>query len=276
MIPIRIQHLGFLCKSETRVLSCVESRTRTQLFPKTSNIFDGPFYCWKHLCWLHPWLLGLPRLFFVFHPRTPSGRVAMAFGICWFLAWLFLLVGIVLSTFASLDRAGRVGYCIRDIAVRRPDAENSQGHNTGTPSIIPIRIQHLNVHRSFFARQDFRHQLPRNWPQAQTHHRVARRDAQIRVTGSPPHIRQSVGRAGTQPAPGFDAFKILRLELRIILRHRATMPRTRAGLMSSFSPAISIVPPMRNDVPIGVTATRASQKMAQICGNCLGLGSVRL
>ena len=54
------------------------------------------------------------------------------------------------------------------------------------------------------------------------------------------------------------------------------MPRTRTGLMSSFRPAISIVPPKRSAPPIGVTATRASVRIAQIGGNCRGCGSVRL
>ena len=54
------------------------------------------------------------------------------------------------------------------------------------------------------------------------------------------------------------------------------MPRTRAGLMSSFIPDISIVPPTRNAPPMGVTATRASVKMEQMRGSCLGFGSVRL
>ena len=37
-----------------------------------------------------------------------------------------------------------------------------------------------------------------------------------------------------------------------------TIPRTRTGLMSSLSPAISMVPPKRRVPPIGVIATRAS------------------
>ena len=48
------------------------------------------------------------------------------------------------------------------------------------------------------------------------------------------------------------------------------------GLSSSFKPPISIVPPKRRLPSIGVTATRASVKMEQICGNWRGFGSVRL
>ena len=54
------------------------------------------------------------------------------------------------------------------------------------------------------------------------------------------------------------------------------MPRTRTGLMSSLSPAISIVPAKRSAPPIGVTATRASVRIAQMAGNCRGFASVRL
>jgi hypothetical protein len=44
--------------------------------------------------------------------------------------------------------------------------------------------------------------------------------------------------------------------------------------MASLRPAISIVPPKRNAPSIGVTATRASLKMAQRSGTCRGFGSV--
>ena len=46
--------------------------------------------------------------------------------------------------------------------------------------------------------------------------------------------------------------------------------------MSSFRPAISIVPPKRSAPPIGVTATRASVRIAQMRGSRGGRGSVRL
>ena len=57
---------------------------------------------------------------------------------------------------------------------------------------------------------------------------------------------------------------------------RVMMPRTRTGLMSSFSPDISIVPPKRSDEPIGVTTTRASVRIEQILRSCRGSGCVRL
>ena len=41
---------------------------------------------------------------------------------------------------------------------------------------------------------------------------------------------------------------------------------TRLRVMLSFSPAISIVPPKRSDVPMGVIATRASERMVAILG----------
>ena len=55
-----------------------------------------------------------------------------------------------------------------------------------------------------------------------------------------------------------------------------TIPRTRAALIDSSIPAISIVPPNRSDVPIGVTATRASVKIEQICGFSTGRSRVTL
>ena len=54
------------------------------------------------------------------------------------------------------------------------------------------------------------------------------------------------------------------------------MPRTRTGLMARLSPSSSRVPPKRSDFPIGVTATWASAKIAQVVGRCLGSVRVRL
>lgn len=54
------------------------------------------------------------------------------------------------------------------------------------------------------------------------------------------------------------------------------IPCTRLQLISSFNPAISIVPPNRKALHIGVTASRASVKIAHVLGNCLGFASVML
>jgi hypothetical protein len=55
----------------------------------------------------------------------------------------------------------------------------------------------------------------------------------------------------------------------------AAIACVRRSLTERSRPANSIVPPMRSELPIGVTATCASLRIEHRRGSCGGLGSVK-
>ena len=84
------------------------------------------------------------------------------------------------------------------------------------------------------------------------------------------------GEQGRKPAHGCTSRKSSALNSGRYFGTALTMPRTRDGLIERSVPVISIVPPNRSAPNIGVTATRASDRIIACCGFFRGRCSVRL
>src|ERR1051325_9125313 len=84
---------------------------------------------------------------------------------------------------------------------------------------ITIWIQQREIKGRLLARNNFTDELAGNGSKAQSHHRMARGNGQVRKFSGAAEVRQAIGRTRAQPDPWFHVREIFRSELRKIFRN---------------------------------------------------------